>query len=273
MFPNDYAFHFSPVHLVFLGIFFTVAMLVAAYLLTAAFRTARALRQNRYEAIRWHEDFEDFPAEMRACRHQLTGEFQHRECPHAFDCRGCETHPKLIAKLPLPVPAEQHISGMIFPADRFYHRGHAWAKAEEDGTVTVGLDDLGQRLIGEAVAELPAPGAHLRVNGSGWRFRKGATEVRILSPVDGEVLETANGADGWFLRVKPDGGKLDATPLLRGAEVKAWITRELERLQIAMAPEQTGAALADGGVLMEDLPKANPEADWAAVYGEMFLEV
>ena len=36
------------------------------------------------------------------CRHVLTGEFQSRECPNAFDCRHCETHAKLIALRPVP---------------------------------------------------------------------------------------------------------------------------------------------------------------------------
>lgn len=273
MFPNDYAFHWTPVHVVFLGIFFTVVIVVAVHFALAAFRAVRDVRENRYEAIRWHEDFEDLPSELRACRHELTGRCAQRQCPNAFDCRHCETHPKLIAKLPLPVEANQEIAGLFFPADRYYHRGHAWAKAEADGTVTIGLDELGKRLIGDAEAALPAPGTKIRVNGSAWKFRKDTGDVRILSPVDGEVVATGSDSTGWMLKVKPDGGKLDTRPLLRGAEVKAWITRELERLQLSLSPEPAGATLADGGMLVDDLPKANPTADWDRVYGEMFLEV
>ena len=94
--------------------------------------------------------FHDLPAADRACRHVLTGEFKSRECPNAFDCRGCETHAKLVALHP-PAAGEEseaEIFGMSFPLDRMYHRGHTWARPEADGTVTVGLDDLGTRLLG-----------------------------------------------------------------------------------------------------------------------------
>ena len=273
MFPNDYAFHWSPVHVVFLGIFFTVVIVVASHLALAAWREARGVRQNSFDAIRWHEAFEDFPPELRVCRHELSGRFAERQCPNAFDCRHCETHPRLIAKLPLPVESPQDIAGLMFPADRYYHRGHAWAKSEADGTVTVGLDELGKRLIGDAAVELPEPGTQLRVNGCAWKFHTASGDVRILSPLDGEVVATGEKSGEWLLRVKPEAGKLDTRHLLRGAEVKAWITRELERLQLALAPEPTGATLADGGVLVEDLPQANPSADWDRVYGQIFLEV
>lgn len=273
MFPNDYAFHWTPLHVIFLGIFFTVLIVVGAQFAIAIWRAARGVSENRYDAIRWQEDFKDLPPELCACRHALTGEAAGRRCPNAFDCRQCQAHPRFIARRPLPVESTEDIAGMTFPAGRYYHRGHAWAKAEEDGTVSVGLDELGRRLIGEAAADLPAPGATLRVNGLAWKFQTPSGDVRILSPVDGEVLATGDSSSEWMLKVKPTSGGLDTRHLLRGAEVKAWITRELERLQMAFAPEPTGATLADGGVLVEDLPRANPAADWDRVYGQIFLDV
>jgi hypothetical protein len=48
--------------------------------------------------------------------------------------------------------------------------------------------------------------------------------------------------------------------------------RELERLQLALAPEGLGMSLADGGVPVEDLSQGYPEADWDTVLGDMFLE-
>jgi hypothetical protein len=35
------------------------------------------------------------------------------------------------------LPADQLHPGMSFPLDRYYHRGHAWAHPEADGTMTV----------------------------------------------------------------------------------------------------------------------------------------
>jgi hypothetical protein len=206
----------------------------------------------------------------------LTGEFQSRECPHAFDCRQCETHAKLIECHPLPPPEqlEEDLFGMAFPLDRFYHRGHTWAHPEPDGTVTVGLDELGSRLLGAPDAvELPPPGAHVEANGTAFRVHKRDADVRVLSPVDGEVVETGGADRGWYLRVKPAAaGEPEFRHLLRGAEVKPWLMREMERLQLALAAPASAPTLADGGVLVPDIAASYPKADWDSVCGEMFLE-
>jgi glycine cleavage system H protein len=211
-------------------------------------------------------------AAERECRHNLTGEMPGRLCPLAFDCRECEKHAKFIAKHP-PArleDAEEEIFGMAFPLDRLYHRGHAWMRREANGVVTVGLDDLGRRLLGEPDSvTLPQPGRRVAVNGTAWRARKRNAEVRVLSPVDGEVLETGGPNRGWYLKVKPD--NQNTTHLLRPHEVRPWLMREMERLQLALAGEGKAPTLADGGVPVADIAASCPQADWDAVCGEMFL--
>jgi hypothetical protein len=96
--------------------------------------------------------------------------------------------------------------------------------------------------------------------------------VRILSPVDGEVVECGGPGHAWYLRVKPLDGQIDMRHLLRGAEVKPWLMREMERLQMALSMEgATTPSLADGGVPVHDIAAAYPSADWDAVCGEIFL--
>jgi hypothetical protein len=274
MFPWNYGFHWGPGTLIFLGAFYTVLLVVAVTLASAFLCSRRDLRCDKVDHIRWHSDFHDLPAHERVCRHVLTGEFRSRVCPNEFDCRRCETHNRLVYRRP-PAAIEEldeEIFGMSFPLDRFYHRGHTWAHPEIDGTVTVGLDDLGRRLLGTPDAvELPRPGTHIHANGEAFRVRKRNAGVRVLSPVDGEVLETGGTERPWYLRVRPD--SLDLRHLLRGSEVRAWLTREMERLQLAMARQ--GAAtpsLADGGVPVADMAASCPAADWDAVCGEMFLQ-
>jgi hypothetical protein len=276
MFPWNYGFHWGAASYIFLGAFYTVLVVVATTLLGALLRARRDLRGNASESIRWHSDFHDLPAADRVCRHVLTGEFKHRECPHAFDCRQCQTHAKLTEHRPAAKPdaAEADIFGMSFPADRFYHRGHTWAHPETDGTVTIGLDDLGARLLGtpdEVI--LPEPGMQLQANGTAFRVRRREADVRILSPVDGEVVELGGTSHAYVLRVKPPAGQADMRHLLSGAEVKPWLVRELERLQLALTMEGASSpSLADGGVPVHDIASAYPQADWDAVCGEMFLE-
>lgn len=259
-------------HYIFFGAFYAVIAVVACTLAAAALRSRRAMRTPAVDRIRWHSEFEDLPARGRVCRHVLTGEFQSRECPRAFDCRECETHAMLLEKRPLARAAdpEEDLFGMSFPLDRFYHRGHTWARLEPDGTMTVGLDDLGRRLLGAPDrVELPQPGTRVRANSPAFRLRKRDAKVRILSPVDGEVIETGGPDKPWYLRLRP--APLDVTHLLRGAEIRPWILRELERLQLALSLEGAGATLADGGVPVADIAAACPGVDWDAVCAEMFL--
>jgi hypothetical protein len=276
MFPWNYGFHWGMASYIFLGAFYTVLVVVVTTLVAAFLRAHRDLRGNAGESIRWESDFHDLSGADRACRHVLTGEFKRRECPNAFDCRECVTHAKLIAHRPVapPAAAESEIFGMSFPADRLYHRGHTWAHLEADGTVTIGLDDLGARLIGTPDSViLPEPGAQVRTNGTAFRVRRREADVRILSPVDGEVVEAGGVDRPYFLRVKPIDGKMDTRHLLRGGEVKPWLMREMERLQMALTMEGASApSLADGGVPVRDIAAAYPQTDWDAVCGEMFLE-
>jgi len=261
--------------LIFLGAIYTVLVVVAGTLLNALWRSFRALRHGKTDHIRWHSDFHDLPTADRCCRHVLTGEFQHRECPNAFDCRRCETHARWVCEHPAPAALEpdEEVFGMSFPRDRFYHRGHTWARPEIDGTVTIGLDDLGRRLVGKPDSvDLPAPGARVAANGTAFRVRKREADVRVLSPVDGEVVETGGVDRGYFLRVKPIGGRCDMRHLLSGWEIRPWIMREMERLQLALSTDGARATLADGGVPVADISAAYPDADWDAVCGELFLE-
>ncbi len=275
MLPWNYGFHFATASYIFLGAFYTVLIVVATTLLNAFLRARRDLTKAKAEEIRWHSDFHELAAADRSCRHVLTGEFQSRECPHAFDCRKCETHAKLIASHP-PVEGagEADLFGMSFPLDRMYHRGHTWARPEADGTVTIGLDDLGTRLLGVPDSvELPQPGEEIHANGTAFRIHKREADVRVLSPVDGEVVETGGVDRGYFLRVKPIDGNMDMRHLLRGAEVKPWLLGELERLQLALSMEGASMpSLADGGTPVADIAAAYPRTDWDAVCGEMFLE-
>jgi hypothetical protein len=276
MLPWIYGFHWNTGHVIFLGAFYSVLVAISATLIAAARRSRRDLLALRVEEIGWHADFHELPARDRVCRHVLSGELASRECPHAFDCRQCETHAKLIEMHPPAPPAlpEEDLFGMAFPLDRFYHRGHTWACPQPDGTVTVGLDELGQRLLGAPDAvELPLPGARVQANGTAFRVRKRAANVRVLSPVDGVVVERGGPDRGWYLKLSPVvTGELAFRHLLRGAEVKPWLMREMERLQLALSTDSAAPTLADGGVPVADIGACYPKTDWDAVCGEMFLE-
>ena len=268
MLPGNTDFITDPFNIAFLGLFALILTAVAVTLVRIGLRTRETIARGKAASMLWHEEFEELPASARGCRHAMTGELPGRTCPRAFDCKGCETHAKLVAEGKMPAPADA--AGFDVPTDRLYHRGHAWLKPLEDGTVAIGLDDLASRLVGRPDAVvLPAVGSTLSDNGPALRLRAGKARVRLASPVTGKVVEHGSLSSDFLLRVAPD-GPLDTRALLTPREAAAYFSRELDRLQLALSGSVP--ALADGGLPVEDLSKAIPEADRDRVLGEMLLE-
>jgi hypothetical protein len=244
MFPWSPEFKWDAYHVVFFGALYSVLATVAGTVAFAAWRAWRDAREGRAAAIAWHGDFEEMPRSARPCRHQLTGEAPGRTCENGFDCRRCVEHARLEALRRESGASEAagHF-GFALPLDRLYHRGHTWVRTEPDGTLTVGLDDMARRLVGTPErVELPAAGERLQVNGPAGRLRTRGREVRVLSPVEGTVVDVKGDGAGFTLTVDP-GEAPDLRHLLSGLEVRAWALRELERLQRALG-SALGAALA-----------------------------
>lgn len=272
MFPGVDGFHWSPIHIIFLSAFGMVIAVLAATLGLALVRTVRDLRAGREVAIAWHSDFEDLPRGERLCRHAFAGAAPGRVCERGFDCRECETHPRIAAmeaRPPVTIAA-----GLDYPDSRLYHRGHTWVEPQADGTALVGLDDLGARVVGAAArVELPEAGTRLRVNGPAWQVTSMGCTVWVRSPLDGEVVEQGAPGGRWRLRVQPDHGVKGDAHLLRGDEARAWANAEMDRLMVLLSNTPAGAVLADGGVLVPDPRKTLPDAAWDEVSAAIFLNV
>ena len=280
MLPWVYGFTWDAGNLIFLGIFFSVATVIAGTVTLAGVRAYKDHRLKKHESIQWMQDFHDLPRGARVCRHVLTGELKERICPNGFDCRVCDQHEKLLKAARegtnlqdrKPVPEAAIATGFDMPLDRLYHRGHAWVKLEADGTATVGVDDFCKRLFGPPEKEdLPAVGSHVHVNAPGWTMHRRNSAVRILSPLDGTVLKTGAPDKGWYLKVRPL-ATIDTRHLLHGGEVQPWIASEMERLRTSLRGAYLLPTLADGGEPVADFTTSAPEADWDGIWGEMFLE-
>ena len=103
------------------------------------------------------------------------------------------------------------------PAELKYVASHEWLRLEADGSVTVGITDHAQELLGDIVfVELPEVGANLAADEQAGVVESVKAASDINAPIAGEVLEvnqelvdapdTANtdpyGA-AWFFRIKP----------------------------------------------------------------------
>ena len=273
MFPGIDGFHWTLGHVLFLGLFFAVALTILFTVASAAWRTRRDFRSDRAIDLWWRSQFAELPVSDRRCRHELAGRVLSRTCDNAFDCRHCEKYSQFAV---LPATGNVGSLGLDYADDRYYHRGHTWVKLGEDGTVTVGLDDLAAHLVGSPDSEsLPELGQELEVNQTAWRMKKNGREIEVRAPLEGTIIGVGGTDQGWYLKIRPRLDVREATTLrhlLRGPEVHGWLSRELERLQLQLRTRNTAPALADGGVLMPALMNVVPDADWDAVLGDTFLQ-
>lgn len=76
------------------------------------------------------------------------------------------------------------------PGDLKFLKSHEWARVEEDGTVTVGISDRAQELLGDLVyVELPEVGAVAKAGEAIAVVESVKAASDVYSPVSGEIVE------------------------------------------------------------------------------------
>ncbi len=110
------------------------------------------------------------------------------------------------------------------PGDLKFLSSHEWARIESDGTVTIGISDHAQDLLGDIVfVELPEVGQTLDAESDAAIVESVKAASDVYSPISGEVKEvnslledqpeiinSSPYEDGWFYKISPsDLGELD----------------------------------------------------------------
>ena len=111
------------------------------------------------------------------------------------------------------------------PDNLRYAKSHEWVREEDDGTVTVGISDHAQDLLGDLVfVELPEVGRTLEAGEQMAVVESVKAASDVYAPVGGEVVavneplpdspESVNGSpydEGWLVRIRPaDAGALSS---------------------------------------------------------------
>jgi glycine cleavage system H protein len=103
------------------------------------------------------------------------------------------------------------------PSNLKYLESHEWARAESDGTITVGISDHAQEALGDLVfVEVPEVGRTLTKGAAAAVVESVKAASDVYSPVSGTVTEkneALNGAPelvnedpygkGWLFKLKP----------------------------------------------------------------------
>lgn len=110
------------------------------------------------------------------------------------------------------------------PDDLHYTKTHEWVKQDADGTVTVGISDHAQNLLGDMVfIELPDVGAEYNTGDDCAVIESVKAASDVYCPVSGEITETNEAlvdapemvnqdpyGDGWLFKLKPnDAGEVE----------------------------------------------------------------
>ncbi|MCP4597541.1 glycine cleavage system protein GcvH [Neptuniibacter sp.] len=105
---------------------------------------------------------------------------------------------------------------MSIPSNYLFTPSHEWVLDNGDGTITLGISDHAQELLGDVVfVELPEIGREVETGEEFSLVESVKAASDIYSPVSGEVLEvnealedepeTLNGepyTDGWIVKIK-----------------------------------------------------------------------
>jgi len=181
---------------------------------------------------------------------------------------------------------EDMVGGFLVPDSVYFHPGHAWARVDdhEPDLVTVGIDDFGQKLVGNIEGiQLPDIGAEVVQGARAWNLRLDGESIGMLSPVDGEVVavnpdltlepEKINRdpfGSGWLLKVRPTRKSANIKGLLSGNFAKRWIDEATSRL-MENSEYATGPVLTDAGPSRQGMARTIDAENWDRIVRDFFL--
>lgn len=124
------------------------------------------------------------------------------------------------------------------PSNLKYTASHEWVKSEADGTISIGITQHAQELLGDMVfVETPAVGRKLKAKEECAVVESVKAAADVYAPVSGEVtavngeLNSAPEAintdpyAAWMFRMKPDNAA-DLTALMDAAAYQAIVDSE-----------------------------------------------
>jgi glycine cleavage system H protein len=221
------------------------------------------------------------PSDTQACIWMRAQVLSYRLCDRDFDCDQCPLDAAMhgrerAAAVAVAPGAWGHSGYRLYPQDRQFSPGHAWAFALGGSTVRVGVDalvawlvtrTLGVRLPklgarierGEVVATLVAEGGELKVHAPVSGRVLAHNELAIGCP---ELVTAAPYGAGWLVDIGTDDeGQAAVDKLLCGPDMESLSRAHLHDFHsrtdtlLGQRDADVGPTLADGGRPLTD-PRA-----------------
>ncbi|MDP2805210.1 MAG: glycine cleavage system protein GcvH [Gallionellaceae bacterium] len=127
---------------------------------------------------------------------------------------------------------------MSNPSNLKYTPSHEWIKTEADGTITIGITQHAQELLGDMVfVEAPAVGRKLKAKEECAVVESVKAAADVYAPVSGEVVDSNGALDAspesinsdpfgaWIFKMKPDNAA-DVAALLDATAYQAAVDSE-----------------------------------------------
>ena len=127
---------------------------------------------------------------------------------------------------------------MSNPSTLKYTASHEWIKSEADGTLTIGITEHAQDLLGDMVfVEAPAVGRKIKAREEVAVVESVKAAADVYAPVSGEVVAANSDLDSapekinsdpygaWIFKIKPDNNG-DVDTLLDAAAYQAVVDSE-----------------------------------------------
>jgi len=134
------------------------------------------------------------------------------------------------------------VNNYRFPTELYYNERHLWVQKKEDGTLIIGIDDLGQKLAGKiSVITLMEEGRSIDAGKTFGVMESMKWVERLRSPVSGIIIEvnsqlmsrpqTVNEDPyglGWMVKIRATGDvDEELSRLVSGEAIKNWAIKEV----------------------------------------------
>lgn len=134
------------------------------------------------------------------------------------------------------------IEGYNLPDELYYTKDHTWARVEDDGKITVGMDAYGAKAAGNIeFIDLPMEDDEFEIGEAFGSLESAKWVGGLLMPVGGTVIAVHEDieddlslisedpyGEGWLIKVNPSNPKDDLKTLVHGDDVGPWLKKDIE---------------------------------------------
>ncbi|RKX71082.1 glycine cleavage system protein H [candidate division WOR-3 bacterium] len=135
-----------------------------------------------------------------------------------------------------------NILGYNMPDELYYHKEHSWARVNEDGTVTVGMNEFYYKLAGETTyIDLPMEDDEVSQGETCGKLQSSKWVGKFVSPLSGVIIAVNEKleddctilnqdpyGEGWIMKLKPSNLEEELKNLYHGETVEPWLKQEIE---------------------------------------------